>query len=142
MDDQLENLVQRADEDISARSKKPVVERSARQLPKFSIAAGVWLVFLVLVITQFETMTSFVDVPVEAKIERDLEDVLNTTAASLAHYQTANGVLPHLLPNPAIRGLVKYERQSDYDYTLTATISGVTMRKTSSKMHPYRVGLQ
>ena len=44
-----------------------------------------------------------------------------------------------VLPNPSIRGLVRYERRSDFSFRLTATISGVTMAMDSSSTSPYRI---
>ena len=85
-----------------------------------------------------ETLVGLVSPPAENKIARDLEHILSRATDSLESYERLNGTLPPLLPNPAIRGLVRYDRKSDFDYALTATIGSVTMVKTASSHLPYR----
>lgn len=140
--DNLESLVERAHSDIEVRMARRSGGKQKKQLLRVSLAVGIWFVFLLLAAFEFDTFTAIVAGPAEARIERDLEHILSRAADSLGRYESLNGVLPPLLPNPAIRGLVRYERESDFSYTLTATISNVTMVKTSSRLHPFRLGAE
>lgn len=139
MADKLENLVKQAETDISnQKTKKAQGRKKSAGIPRFSIAIGIWMVAIILGALQFDEVISIVSTPAESKIERDLGSILSTAASSLHHYEAANGVLPPLLPNPAIRGLVKYDRLSDFNFQLTATISNVTMVMSASSTSPRR----
>lgn len=139
MVDELEKLVQQAESDISQRGKATRKKaRNVPQLPKFSLAIGIWLVAILLAAFQFDTVKSLVTTPAESKIEEDLSGILTTAANSLRSYQINTGSLPALLPNPAIRGLVNYERATDDDFILTATIHNVTMVMDSTQTRSYR----
>ena len=83
-------------------------------------------------------MVSIFSKTAESKIEQDLGGILNNAASSLRSIEIANGSLPYLLPNAAIRGLVKYERRSDFSFQLTATVGNVTMILDSSNTSPHR----
>lgn len=139
MSNNLENLVKQAETDISSRSKmrKPAKGESLRA-PKLSVAIIIWLIAILSVAYQFDDVVSIFSKPAESKIERDLGGILTNAASSLRSIEIANGSLPPLLPNPAIRGLVKYERRSDFSFLLTATIGNVTVVLDSSGTRPHR----
>ena len=140
MEKELENLVRDAEKAIQSpgRDGHKKKKQSSIQLPKASIAAVIWLIIIVTAAFQFGTVVKIVTGPTEARIESDLGTVLSKAASTLRSYEINNGALPFVLPNPAIRGLVKYERQSDSLFRLEATISSVTMVMESSNLRPYR----
>ena len=139
MTDNLENLVKQAETDIGVQAK---VRGKAKQgdvkLPQFSVAIALWLLVIVSGAYQFDSVTSIFTTPAENKIESDLGGVLSQASRTLRNYEASSGSLPPILPNSAIRGLVKYERRSDFSYQLTATIGNVTMVMDSSASSPYR----
>ena len=139
MADNLENLVKQAESDISRQHKHHGPgEPKQVAIPKFSIAIFIWIVAISLGAFNFTEIVSMFSTPTEAKIEKALGAILTKTSISLHHYQARNGLLPPLLPNPAIRGLVRYDRRSDYDFQLTATINKVTMTMNASSTSPLR----
>lgn len=138
MTDKLDSLVQKAEDDIHRTVVRKPKGQSKASLPKLSFPMAVWLLAVLLVAFQFEQIVSMVSSPAESQIEEDLGSLLTRTSDSLHAYQKLNGVLPPLLPNPPIRGLVKYERHSDLSFTLKATIGDVTMMMRSSSTAPYR----
>ena len=143
MADNLENLIKKAESDIQTRaapSKKP--GKLGARLPAFSVAMVIWLAAILIGAFQFDNVLSLFASPTESKIETDLGSMLSRTSSTLQNYRISNGVLPHVLSNPAIRGLVKYERRSNISYRLTATIGNVTMVMDSNKIDPYRVGAE
>jgi hypothetical protein len=119
------------------RVRVPAKEKRG-QLPKFSIAIGIWLTAILIGATQFDTVLSLFRGASESRIEQDVEGILSKAAASLRTYEINTGVLPPVLPNPAIRGLVRYERHSDFSFRLTATIGDVTMVMDSKSTRPHR----
>lgn len=138
MTDNLDSLVRNAEDDIHRTVvRKPGAGARAR-LPKMSFPLAVWLLAAILVAVQFEQIVSIVSSPAESQIEEDLGGLLARTSESLHAYQKINGVLPPLLPNPPIRGLVDYDRHSDISFTLRASIGDVTMVMGSASTAPYR----
>ena len=89
-------------------------------------------------IFQFDAVLSIVRGPTEDRIEKDLSHVLENAAESLHIYEAKNGGYPPILPNAAIRGLVKYERQTAYQFRLSATIGDVTVVFDSLDLRPHR----
>ena len=73
-----------------------------------------------------------------AQIEGDLSEILVDAAASLNAYVEASGYLPYVLPNPAIRGLVEYQRVNDYTFVLRAKVSDVSLVMHSTDSKPRR----
>lgn len=139
MKDNLENLVKQAETDIGSYSKvRGKAKQGTVQAPKFSVAIIIWLFVIVLAAYQYDSVIAIFTMPTESKIERDLGGVLSQASNTLQSYETASGSLPPILPNPAIRGLVKYERRSDFHYQLSATIGNVTMVMDSNSISPYR----
>lgn len=140
MTNELEKLVRQTESDLSGRARALAnADRSTKgKLPRFSVAIVIWTIVVLLVAFRFDDIALLVGGPTEAKIETDLGELLQTTSASLHAYEIANGVLPPILPNPAIRGLVQYERHSDIAFTLSATIGEVTVELESNAMHPRR----
>lgn len=139
MSNNLENLVKQAETDISSRSRtRKTAKGESQKAPKLSVAIIIWLVAILSVAYQFDDVVSGFSKPAESKIERDLGGILNTAASSLRSFEIADGSLPLLLPNPAIRGLVKYDRRSDFSFLLTATVGNVTMVLDSSSTSPHR----
>ena len=139
MADKLENLVRQAETDITNQklvSSSTGAKRTGT--PKLSWAIGIWLIAIILAAAQFDEMISMFSTPAENKIESDLGGILTKASNSLRAYEISTGVLPPVLPNPAIRGLVKYERLSDHRYQLRASISKVTMIMGSSSISPSR----
>lgn len=139
MAEDLEKLIKSAEDDISTRSRAVKPKQKLGKVPLPSLAAGIWIAFIVLASFQFDTIVGMVSGPAEDKIVRDLDTVLRSAAGSLERYESVNGVLPPILPNPAIRGLVVYERNNDFSYRLSATINDVTMVLESSHTMPYRL---
>ncbi len=139
MSNNLENLVKQAETDISSRSKmRKTAKGESLRVPKLSVAIIIWLITILLAAYQFDDVVAIFSKPAESKIERDLGSILANAGSSLRSFEIANGSLPHLLPNSAIRGLVKYERRSDFSFLLTATIGNVTMVLDSSSTRPHR----
>ena len=139
MADKLENLVRQAETDITSQNvARPAKSRNNGHIPRVSVAIGIWLVVIILGALQFDEVVSMFSKPAESSIERDLGGILISAADSLRRYEVTSGVLPPILPNPAIRGLVKYDLQSDVNYQLTATISNVTMVMGSASTSPHR----
>ncbi|MFT7246003.1 MAG: hypothetical protein ACI82A_003374 [Candidatus Azotimanducaceae bacterium] len=139
MKENLENLVKQAETDIGSHSKvRGKAKHETAKSPKFSLAITIWLFVILVGVYQFDTATSIFSAPTESKIESDLGGVLSNVAITLRNYQANTGSLPPILPNPAIRGLVKFDRRSDFSYQLTATISNVTMVMDSTSTSPYR----
>ncbi|MBO6563237.1 MAG: hypothetical protein JJ934_01280 [Pseudomonadales bacterium] len=138
MTDNLDNLVQKAEDDIHRTVVRKPKGDSKTRLPRLSFPMATWLLATLLVAFQFEQIVSTISYPADSQIEEDLGSLLSRTSDSLQAYQKLNGVLPPLLPNPPIRGLVKYERHSDLSFTLKATIGDVTMVMRSSSTAPYR----
>lgn len=139
MSENLDSLIQRVESDILQREaivKKDRFQKSKG--PAVAVAFVIWVAAIVLGALQFETVVSLFSVNIESNIERDLENILNSAAASLRSYEIESGVLPAILPNPAIRGLVKYERQSDNRYRLSATVNNVSIVLDSSMDRPIR----
>jgi hypothetical protein len=140
MNDKIEHLVREAESDINSRSKKNAKkDRSQIRLPKFSVAMVIWLVAILLAAFQFESVVSTFSEPTENEIQSDLEGILTTAAGTIRSYEISNGSLPPLLPNPAIRGLVKYEQINAVRFRLEATIGDVTVELDSSSLHPNRI---
>ena len=137
MTEKLEHLVDQADSEIKSRKQKKGTDRSQRSLQLFDRSNRLVCLYFIHVF-ESETLVGLVSPPAENKIARDLEHILSRATDSLESYERLNGTLPPLLPNPAIRGLVGYDRKSDFDYALTATIGSVTMVKTASSHLPYR----
>jgi hypothetical protein len=139
MSNNLESLVKQAETDISSRSnaRRPLKKESLKA-PKLSVAITIWLLVIFLGAYQFDTVASIFSTHTESQIERDLGTVLIKADSSLRNYEINTGSLPPILPNAAIRGLVKYERHSDFSYRLTATISNVTMVMDSTSTSPHR----
>ena len=139
MSNNLENLVKQAETDISSQSKmRKTATGESLRVPKLSVAIIIWLIAILLAAYQFDDVVSIFSKPAESKVERDLGSILTNAGSSLRSFEIANGSLPHLLPNSAIRGLVKYERRSDFSFLLTATIGNVTMVLDSSSTRPHR----
>lgn len=143
MTNELNNLVQRAENDILNRTliadaAKPDNKPDTRRRNRVSAAFVIWLVAILLAAFQFDQVVSLVMHPAKDKIESDLDSLLQSTAASLRRYEIQQGGLPPILPNPSIRGLVSYERRTDFEYRLTATIGEVTMVLDSSSTSPHR----
>ena len=139
MSNNLENLVKQAETDISSQSKmRKTATGESLRVPKLSVAIIMWLIAILLAAYQFDDVVSIFSKPAESKVERDLGSILTNAGSSLRSFEIANGSLPHLLPNSAIRGLVKYERRSDFSFLLTATIGNVTMVLDSSSTRPHR----
>ncbi len=140
MTDRLEDLVRRTEKDIAQLSagKSTKAKPSRVSLPKVSIAAMLWLAIVVIGIFNFSDVVALVSQPAESKLERDLTTVLNAASGSLNNYMDQHGVLPYVLPNPAIRGLVRYEKRSDFGFTLRASMGNVTMVMDSTATAPYR----
>lgn len=140
MSNELEDLIRKSESDIAERGKAaPNGKRADKsKLPRFSVAIATWLIAILLVAFRFDDIVRLVSGPTETKIQSDLGDLLQTTSASLHAYEVANGVLPPILPNPSIRGLVRYERRSDFAFRLRATIGDVTVVLDSNEMHPRR----
>lgn len=138
----LENLVRQAESDIDNRVEKikttSDIGAKRKTLSHISFPLGLWIFVLVLGAFQFDTVISLVMTPTEDRIEEDLGHVLQNAAATVNRYEADYGELPFLLPNPAIRGLVQYERRSDFSYRLSATVHTVTMVLESSETRPYR----
>ncbi|MCB1646905.1 MAG: hypothetical protein KDI36_15705 [Pseudomonadales bacterium] len=140
MTNELEDLIRQTESDISGRvSAVASGDRShQKKLPRFSIAIAIWLVVIILAAFKFDDMVQLIWGPTESKIEADLGDLLQAASASLHAYEIKNGVLPPMLPKAAIRGLVQYQRHSDFSFTLKATISDVTVVLESGTAHPHR----
>ncbi|MDA0978136.1 MAG: hypothetical protein O3B72_06240 [Proteobacteria bacterium] len=143
MDDDLNKLIKETESQISSsevRLEQVALAKKRRAiLPKASSVFIIWLIAIVLAIFEFDTVVSIVFKPGSDKIEQDLSGILRTAAESLRSYEQNNGVLPPILPNPSIRGLVRYEKQNDFSFVLTATVADITLVLESSKAHPYRV---
>lgn len=136
---ELENLIREAETDINRRAEKRAVKTTeSLRLPRFSVAIIIWLIAILLAAFEFDTVLAPFSDSTDNQIERNLEDILTASAASLRNYEIANGSLPPLLPNPSIRGLVKYQRHNDFSFRLVATIGDVTMVMDSNKAHAYR----
>lgn len=138
MTDNLNSLVQKAEADIHQTVLQKRGAGTKARLPKLSFPITIWLLAILLVAVQFEQIVSIVSSPAESQIEEDLGGLLTRTSESLHAYQKNNGVLPPLLPNPPIRGLVDYDRHSDISFTLRASIGDVTMVMGSASTAPYR----
>ncbi len=143
MKDNLQDLVNETESAITSahakRQKKPETKIASKiQLPRLSFPMFVWLLAIILVSFQFTSIVTTVFGPAESKIEADLTTILNTAAGTVRKYRDESGSLPPLLPNPAIRGLVDYDRRSEISFVLTATVSNVTMVLESDKLHVYR----
>ena len=139
MSDKIENLVREAESDISSRNqKRSKQDRSQLQLPKVSMVIVIWLAAILIAAFQFETVVATFSEPTESEIQNDLEGILTTAAGSIRSYQIKTGALPALLPNPAIRGLVRYEQVNAVRFRLEATIGDVTVELDSSNLHPNR----
>lgn len=140
---ELNNLIKRAEKDIVdrtliAETGKQGKEPDARRKSRVSAAFAIWILAILLAAFQFDQVVSLVMDPAQEKIESDLDSLLQSTAASLRRYEIQQGQLPPILPNPSIRGLVSYERRTDFEYRLTATIGEVTMVLDSSSTSPHR----
>ena len=140
MADRLEELVKQTEGDInqSQLKQKKRTERPEVKLPRVSVALGIWLTAIFVMIYGFEDAISIVLSPSENHIERDLTAVLTSAATSLRNYQHESGMLPAVLPNPSIRGLVHYERQNDFHFVLSASVGDVTMVLESDKANAHR----
>jgi hypothetical protein len=142
MTDDLDELIKRTEAQISSQKlpQEKKVRSIARRagLPRVSSAFAIWLVAILIAAFEFDNVISIVFDPADVKIEQDLTDILNSAAQSLRQYEQQNGTLPPILPNPSIRGLVKYERRSDFNFILRATVADVSLVLESDKAHPYR----
>jgi hypothetical protein len=142
MTDDLDELIKRTEAQISSQKlpQEKKVRSIARRagLPRVSSAFAIWLVAILIAAFEFDNVISIVFDPADVKIEQDLTDILNSAAQSLRQYEQQNGTLPPILPNPSIRGLVKYERRSDFNFILRATVANVSLVLESDKAHPYR----
>lgn len=137
----LEDLVRDAESDIEERHgavKQATVAKRRGRRPKLSFTLLLWITTAIVAAFQFDTVIRLVMDPTEQKIESDLSTLLQKAATSLDNYESTNGELPLLLPNPAIRGLVHYERRSSFSYRLSATVHTVTMVLDSTSTAPYR----
>ena len=139
MSDNIEHLIREAESDIDHRNRqKSGTGKTRSQLPRASGAIIIWLVAILLAAFQFESVVAIFSEPGEYEIQSDLEGILITAAGSIRNYELRNGALPPLLPNPAIRGLVKYDRIDAVRFQLQATIGDVTVVLDSSNLHPQR----
>ncbi len=142
MSEDLEGYVRKAESEIDDRTRSDETTTRHQQkrlrLPRSSFAFTLWIAVVVLGAFQFDTVISLVMSPAESRIEEDLSQVLRNAAGAINRYEDSYGELPMLLPNPAIRGLVEYERVSEYSYRLSATIHTVTMVLDSSSTMPHR----
>ena len=142
MSDDLEGFVRKAESEIDDRSRSNRSgmhkQRKLITLPRSSFAFTLWIAVVVLGAFQFETVISLVMSPAETKIEEDLSKILQNSSVEVERYLDSYGELPMILPNPAIRGLVQYERVSAYSYRLSATVHTVTMVLDSSSTMPHR----
>ncbi len=143
MSDNLDELIRNTESAITQHKteakKQQTKNRRSLSLPRVSTAFAIWILAVLLAIFEFEDVVSIVFSPADSRIETDLTSILTNAGKSLRDYQHNNGSLPPILPNPSIRGLVKYERRTEFSFVLTATVADVTLVLESDKAHPYRV---
>ncbi len=140
MANDLENLIRQTEADINKTQviKKGKSREGRGKMPKLSVAMSIWLFAILAAVYGFNDIVSVVFKPAESKIEQDLTQVLTSAASSLRKYQHESGTLPPMLPNPAIRGLVKYEPRNEFSFVLSASIGDVTMVLESDKGNVHR----
>ncbi|MGB0692979.1 MAG: hypothetical protein ACPGPD_09715 [Pseudomonadales bacterium] len=135
----MEKLIRDAETDIDHHGKaKAARAKKSVQLPRVSVPIVIWFIAIITAAFQFDTIVAPFSETTDTQIEENLSDILSSAAATLKKYELANGSLPPLLPNPAVRGLVEYQRLNDFSFHLEATIGDVTMVMESSKPHPFR----
>ena len=114
----MEKLIRDAETDIDRQGKtKAARDEKSVQLPRVSVPIVIWLIAILLAAFEFDTIVAPFSETTDTQIEENLSDILSSAAATLRKYELANGSLPPLLPNPAVRGLVKYQRINDFSFT-------------------------
>ncbi len=139
----LENIIRRSEDEIHQRqSASKTKKRSsiwAFRHFRLSLAICIWLAVIVFVALRFDSLVDVVVAPADEQIEMDLNDLLTSTGRSLRNFQLSTGALPYALPNPAIRGLVKFQRLNDRQFVLSASINDITVQYDSREAYPRRI---
>ena len=141
--DPIEQLVKKTEQDLNRQlspgTKAANFKKDKRTGPKLSFSLTIWLVTVVVVAFQYSSITTGLLHPSSESVESDLSSIVTKAAATLKTYRDSTGALPYVIPNPAIRGLVHYERQSDFAFILTANAAGITIEFDSARNSPRRL---